>query len=93
MNRIFLLASLILSFSTFAQDRPEPPTGGMGGQPPSFSDFDQNGDGYISLDETRGPMQDDFNEIDANSDRLLTETEIDLFMKNRRPPQPPRDSN
>ncbi|WCN09930.1 EF-hand domain-containing protein [Marinomonas mediterranea] len=91
MSRIILLASLVLSFSTFAQDRPEPPTGGMGGKPPSFSDFDQNGDGYISLDETRGPMQNDFNDIDTNSDGLLTESEIDLFMKNHRPPESPRD--
>lgn len=73
--KIATIACLILSTSAFAQssgqgqERPQ-------GEPPSFDQLDSNGDGYLSQDEVKGPLADDFSKIDSNGDGYISEDEL-----------------
>jgi len=85
-----LLGTLLLSSSVFAESAPS--GNHHMGPPPSFSDMDTNGDGVLTSDELKGPMQRDFSQIDADNDGSVTESELDEFMKNHRPPEPPQNN-
>lgn len=55
--------------------------GGMPqGNPPSFAEFDINGDGELTQDELKGPLARDFERFDLDNSNSLTEDEL---------PQPP----
>lgn len=58
-------------------DRPEPP---------NFSQFDSDGDGYVSRSEAASipPLKDHFDDIDSNGDGLLSEAEMESHR-----PEPP----
>ncbi|CAM3953721.1 EF hand [Vibrio aerogenes CECT 7868] len=79
------MALLIFPALSFASDssRREPP-----GPPPSFADSDLNHDGVLTEDEVRGPLAEDFDQIDTDGDSQLTEEEIDAFMQSHKPPEP-----
>jgi hypothetical protein len=49
--------------------------GNRQGQNP-MDDLDSNGDGKLSKDEVRGPLQQDFSRLDKNGDGYLTEDEL-----------------
>ncbi|WP_231894455.1 EF-hand domain-containing protein [Vibrio tritonius] len=93
MNRLLIClfsCSLSVSLPSFASDsfsNSQPPQMPSNGHPPSFSDFDSNGDGVLTEDEVQGPMRNDFSQIDANGDGQVTEQEMDTFMRNHKPPQ------
>ncbi|WP_456295496.1 EF-hand domain-containing protein [Vibrio sp. AK197] len=78
------LSVILLSNTALAQDRPSPPDN-PGGQPPSFSKMDTNGDSVVTCDEADGPIRDHFTEIDTNGDGKITEQEF----TNHTPPGPP----
>jgi Ca2+-binding EF-hand superfamily protein len=69
-----LLCATLLSISStsFAEDKQsEQP-----GPPPSFEQLDTNGDGQLSKDEVKGPLQNDFDRFDANGDGMLSQDEL-----------------
>ncbi|WP_221798217.1 EF-hand domain-containing protein [Oceanobacter mangrovi] len=64
-------------------------SGGQGGRPPkppSFSELDQDGDGYVSKSEASviPPLSEHFSEIDSDGDGKLSEQELESHK-----PQPP----
>ncbi len=94
---IYSLGCVLALSSSFAMAQSD--NSGPGGQPPgdrpappSFSDMDTNGDGVLTEDELKGPMQKDFSQIDADGDGSITESELNTFMSSHRPPERP-DNN
>lgn len=61
------------------QDRPQRP-GGQRGQAPTYAELlgkmDANSDGRLSKNEIKGPLQDNFTQIDTNADGFLSEEEF-----------------
>ncbi len=59
--------------------------GGPHGHPPGhvMEVLDENGNGTISKDEARGPMADDFAEIDADADGEVSGDEVHAFFEAR----------
>lgn len=93
IKHLLLLTVSVVSFSSCAEGNP--PDRGNGPKPPTFSELDADGDGYVTLTEfsamgapPHGSASDIFNEIDANSDGQITEQE----MKSHRPSRPQRDN-
>ncbi|PJC87136.1 hypothetical protein CSW98_04330 [Vibrio sp. HA2012] len=82
LTMILVLASA--QSSAFPNDNSHNPP-----EPPSFSAMDSNGDGVLDQDELKGPMRNDFNQIDADHNKEVTELELNTFMKNHQPPMPP----
>lgn len=76
-NYSALLAILGLTFSLSATATPSGGAGGHEGQqPPTFEEFDENGDGQLSLEELKGPLANDFEKLDADGDGFLSEEEM-----------------
>ncbi len=85
MKSWLAVLAVVFSTSALANDRPEPPSGGMG-KPASFNEMDKNGDGVLTSDEAQGPIRDHFSDIDTDGNGEITETEF----SNHRPPEPPQ---
>lgn len=49
---------------------------GRRGKPPSFAEFDLNGDGELTKDELKGPLARDFERFDLDNSNSLTEDEL-----------------
>ncbi|WP_353505626.1 hypothetical protein [Vibrio sp. SCSIO 43136] len=64
-----------VSLQPYAQDRPPM------GEPPSFEEMDTNGDGELQMDELRGPLADQFDQLDTDNSGGLSAQEI---------PEPPK---
>lgn len=74
-----------------SKERPGPPPGaGQGGRRPQptldevFKEFDSNGDGKISVKESKGPIHDNFAKIDGNGDGFLSKVELEKDMTLRK---------
>ncbi|WED22909.1 hypothetical protein L3Q72_05810 [Vibrio sp. JC009] len=79
---VLLAACLsLLSLQAFTSENSQG-EGPQGGNPPSFSDMDTNGDGLLQKDELRGPLADEFDRFDQDGDGALSEEEL--------PPPPPQ---
>ena len=57
-------------------------------EPPSFEQLDMNGDGVLTKDEVRGPLENDFDRFDKDGSGSLTEDELP-----EPPNHPPRDES
>lgn len=81
LGGIFLLSSGTL----FAQGQSQ---GNKGQKPPTFKqllkEMDADKDGKLSKNEVKGPLQKDFDKIDANEDGFLTEKELKKAPKPKR---------
>jgi hypothetical protein len=70
----------------FPKERPSGMNQGMGmkgdmsqgrqGKPPSFAEFDINGDKELTKDELKGPLARDFERFDLDKSNSLTEDEL-----------------
>ncbi|WP_205692160.1 EF-hand domain-containing protein [Cellulophaga sp. Z1A5H] len=62
---------------------------GKGKKPPTFTELlekmDKNDDGMLSKDEVKGPLKDNFAEIDTDEDGYITEEEMKKAPKPERP--------
>ena len=84
---VFTLAlGLSVSFAQQADGKQNPEHKSM------FERFDADGDGKISKAEAakaeRGPLKENFDEIDANHDGFVTKDEMKIFRENNPRPEP-----
>lgn len=69
--------------------RPGPPPGGQGRTPnvdELLRRMDANGNGQLEKAEVRGPLADNFDQVDTNQDGVLSREELE------KAPRPPRGS-
>lgn len=76
ITTLLLLSCCFMSQHASANERPPE------GEPPSFDEMDQNGDGELQQDELRGPLVRDFDQLDSDQSGGLSQQEL--------PPPPPR---
>lgn len=81
---IVLGLTLFISHNSFGQsqnrkERREPPTFEQ-----LLKDMDKNEDGKLSKDEIKGPLKENFDEVDANEDGFITEKEFEKAPKPKR---------
>jgi len=79
----FYLYDRDISGTLTLEEFPKGPQGdmnqGMGqpqGKPPSFAEFDINGDGELTKDELKGPLARDFERLDLDKSNSLTLDEL-----------------
>jgi len=66
-----VLTSIGLSLCSVNSMAEQPPR-----EPPSFEEFDVNGDGVLTKDEIKGPLSEDFDRFDKDGSGSLTEDEL-----------------
>lgn len=96
MKKIAISLVLLLIVASCASSRVETDmertqaAQGRSGQPPGIdqllSEMDSDGDGKLSKSEAQGPIANDFNKIDQNSDGFITRSELENA------PKPSRES-
>ena len=85
--------SLIIGLTTVSEAQAQR-DGRKPGNPPSaeklLKEMDSNADGFLTIDEVKGPLSDDFKKIDANKDGLLSIEELQKAPKPAKGQRPPR---
>ncbi|MEE9388847.1 MAG: EF-hand domain-containing protein [Paracoccaceae bacterium] len=70
-----ITAAMLATGAAYAKGQGERGQGGKGGERPSFSELDTNGDGTVTVAEMQAKAAEKFNQVDSNGDGVISAEE------------------